>query len=66
MLLTNPNNRVYIISVERISIGAKIILQILILYGIFILEKWAKENNLDENILLAMSPIRYFNDEQAL
>ena len=66
MLLTNPNNREYIISVERISIGAKIILQMLILYGIFILEKWAKENNLDENILLAMSPIRYFNDEQAL
>ena len=38
----------------------------LILCGILILEKWAEENNLDEDILLATSPTGYSNDELPL
>ena len=37
-----------------------------ILYIVLILEKWAEENDFDENILLATSPIGYSNDELAL
>ena len=39
MLLTNPDNWEYIISVESISGGGKTILPVLILCGIEILEK---------------------------
>lgn len=38
----------------------------LILCGIYILEKWAEENDLDEDILLATSPTGYSYDELAL
>lgn len=38
----------------------------LILCGIGILEKWVEKNDLDEDILLATNPIRYYNDELAL
>ena len=41
MLLTDPDNREYIILVESISGGRKTIPAILILCGIQILEKWA-------------------------
>ena len=34
--------------------------------GILILEKWAEENDLDEDILLATSPTGYSHDELAL
>ena len=66
MLLTDPNNQEYIISVESISGRGKIIPPMLILCGILILEKWAEENNLDKEILLAISPTEYSNDELAL
>lgn len=64
--LTNPDNQKYIISVENISNKTKTILLILILYGIFILEKWAKENDFDKDILLVISTISYSNDKLAL
>lgn len=38
----------------------------LILYDNFILERQIRENNLDKNILLAISFIRYFNNKLAL
>ena len=46
--------------------GGKTIPPMLILCGILILEKWAEENDLDEDILLATSPTGYSNDEVAL
>ena len=66
MLLTNPDNREYIISMESISGEGKTILPMLILCDIQILKKWTYKNNLDDDILLATSPIRYSNDELAL
>ena len=66
LLLTDPDNREYITSVESISGGGKTIPPMLILCGIYILEKWAEENDLDEDILLATSPTGYSNDELAL
>ena len=66
LLLTNPDNREYITSVETISGGGETIPLMLILYGILILEKWAEESNLDEEILLATSPTEYSYDELAL
>lgn len=51
---------------ESINGGRKTIPPILILFGIQILEKWVQENDLDDNILLATSPIRYLNDELVL
>ena len=66
LLLTAPDNQKYITSVESISGGGKAIPPMLILCGILILEKWAEENDLDEDILLATSPIGYSNDELAL
>ena len=66
LLLTDPDNREYITSVESISDEQKTISPMLILCGIYILEKWAEENDLDKDILLATSPTRYSNDELAL
>lgn len=66
LLLTDPDNREYIISVKSINSGGKTIPPIMILYGIYILEKWAEENNLNDNILLATSLKGYSNDELAL
>ena len=66
MLLTDPDNRKYITSVESISSGGKTISPMLILCGILILEKWAEENNLDQGILLPTSPTEYSNDELTL
>lgn len=37
-----------------------------ILCKIYILEKWAGENSLDEDILLATSSKKYFNNKLAL
>lgn len=66
MLLINPYNQEYITSVESISDKGKIMLLILILYKILILEKEAEENDLEDDILLVMSPTRYLNNELAL
>ena len=66
MLLTDPDSREYITSVESISGGGKTIPPMLILCGIQILEKWAQENDLDDDILLATSLTGYSNDELAL
>ena len=66
MLLTDPDNREYITSVESISGRGETIPPMIILYGILILKKWAEENDLDEDILLATSPTGYSNDELAL
>lgn len=38
----------------------------LILYKILILEKWVEENNLNEDILLAISCTKYFNNKLTL
>ena len=66
ILLTDPDNREYITSVESISDRGKIIPPIVILCDILILEKWEEENDLDEDILLATSATGYSNDELAL
>ena len=62
LLLTDQDNREYLTSVETISGGGLSIPSMLILSGIVILEKWAKENDLDGNIPLATSPKGYSND----
>lgn len=66
MLLTNSNNQEYIISVKSINNEGKTILPKLILCNIFVLKKWAEENDIDKDILLAISPTGYSNDELAL
>ena len=58
LLLIDLENREYITSVESISGGGRTIPPMLILRGILILEKWAEENDLDEDILLATSPTK--------
>lgn len=64
--MIDPDNREYITSVENISGGGKTVPQMLILSGIYIVEKWAEENDLDEYIVLATSATGYSNDELAL
>ena len=66
LLLTNLDNREYITLVESINVREKIITLMLIVCGILILEKWAEENDLDEDILLATSPTEYSNNKLAL
>lgn len=66
LLLTDLDNQECIISVESINGGEKIILSMLILYEIYILEKWAEENDLNGDILLATSLTGYSSDELAL
>lgn len=66
LLLTHPVNQNYITSIINISGKRKTIPPVLILYKIYIPEKWAEENNLNDNILLTTNPIRYFNNELVL
>lgn len=61
LLLTNLDNREYIISVKSIVGRRKTIPPMLILYKIYILEKWAKKNNFDKNILLVTTLTKYSN-----
>ncbi len=65
-VLTDPDNRKYLTSVETISGGGLSIPPMLILSGIVILEKWAEENHLDGSIPLATSPTGYSNDVLAI
>lgn len=64
--MTNLDNQEYITLIESISNRGKIIPPMIILYNILILEKWAKENNLDKNILLVTSSTGYSNDKLVL
>lgn len=66
LLLKNLDNHKCITLVKSIRDGKKTILPILILYEIYILEKWEKENDLNGNILLATSLIKYFKNKLAL
>lgn len=61
--MTNLNNWEYITLVKIINYRKKIILPILILYSILILKKMVKENDFDENILPAITHIKYSNNE---
>lgn len=64
--MTNLDNQEYIILVKSINSRGQTIPPMLILCIIPILKKWAEENDLDKEILLTISPTRYFNDELAL
>ena len=64
-LLIDPDNRDYITSIETISGGGRDIPPIVILAGVYILEKWVK-NNLPDDIGFATSPTGYSNDDIAL
>ena len=66
LLLTDPDNRKYLTSVETISGGGLSIPPMLILSAIVILEKWVQENDLDGNIPLATSLTGYSNDVLAM
>ena len=62
LLLSDPDNRDYLISVKCISEGDRDILSMLIIAGVNILEKW-EYNDLSENILFTISETGYSNDE---
>lgn len=66
LLLTDPDNWEYIISVKSICGGGETIPPILILYGVHIFEKWAQENDLNDDIFFATSPTGYSNNRLAL
>ena len=60
----DPDNRDYVTSVECISAGGWSIPPLVILKGAYILHKWGK-NNLPPDIVLAVSPTGYSNDQLA-
>lgn len=60
--MEDSNNCKYIISVEYVGSGDDIILNMLILSGKHYLEKYFEENNLEDNICLAISNFSYFID----
>lgn len=57
LFLIDLDNQKYITLVKSINTGRKTILPMLILCGILIFKKQAEENDLDDNILLVISPI---------
>lgn len=65
LLLTDPDIRDYITSIESINGVGKDIPPMIIIQGVNILEKWAV-NNLDEDVLIATSPTGYSNDNLAI
>lgn len=68
LVLTDPNNCDYITSIECISVGDDgfSIPAFLIIAGAWIMEKWALENSLDDNTVLAATPLGYSDDELAM
>ena len=63
LLLTDPDNREYVNSCKCISPGGRDIPLILIIAGVLILEKWAQQNDLNDDILLTISPTCYSNND---
>lgn len=63
LYMEDPNNCEYIALVECVGGERNVIPNILILNGKQHLEKYFKENNLENNIYLAVSNSAYFNDE---
>lgn len=63
LYMKDPNNWEYIKSIEYVSSEGDVIPNILILSGKQYLEKYLKENNLEDNICLAISNSGYSNDE---
>ena len=66
LLMKDPDNRDYITSVESSSGGGRDIPPMIILPGVQIKEKWALENDLDDDILFAVSSTGYSNDDLAI
>lgn len=63
LYIENPNNYKYITLVECVGDGGDVISNMLILSGKQHLEKYFKENNVEDNICLVVSGFGYFNDE---
>ena len=61
--MEDPNNREYITSVEYVSGRGDVIPNMLILSGKQHLKKYFEENDLEDNVCLAVSGFGYFNDE---
>ena len=66
LLLTDPDNREYVTSCECISAGGRDIPLMVIIAGVLILEKWAQQNDLNDDVLLTPSPTGYSNDDLAI
>ena len=66
LLLTNLDNREYVTSCECISAGGRDIPPMVIIAGVLILEKWAQQNDLNDDVLLTTSPTGYSNDDLAI
>ena len=66
LLLTDPDNREYVTSCECISAGGRDIPPMVIIAGVLILEKWAQQNDLNDDVLLTTSPTSYSNDDLAI
>ena len=66
LCLVDPDNCDYILSCECISAGGWTTPSMLILSGKQIKIKWALENDLDDEILLATSESGYSNNELAI
>lgn len=61
--MEDPNNREYITSVEYVSGRGDVIPNMLNLSGKQHFEKYFEENNLEDNVCLAVSDSGYSNDE---
>lgn len=66
ILITDPDNRDFITSAECINGVGGSIKSFLILKGVNILDKWALQNDLDDEVTLATSDSGYSNDVLAL
>ena len=66
LYMENPENCEYLSSLECIGRGGDVLPNMLILSGQQHLEKWVEENNLDDDVALAVSDNGYSNDEISL
>lgn len=66
VVIADPDNRDYITAVECINGVGGSVPSFLILKGVNILHKWALENELEDDIMLATSDSGYSNDSLAL
>ena len=66
IVLKNPKNGNFILSIECMSGNRSVIPNMIILSGKIDLKKFFLHNNLDENVTIAVSDIGYNNDELSL
>ena len=66
LVLTNAANHDYVILIKCISVNSYALPSFLIVAGKHLLNKWALENDIENDMVFAVSKLEYSDDELAI